>query len=213
MELKKGLIDALNWRYATKKFDSEKKINEKDFEELLEALRLSPSSFGIQPWKFLIVENKKLREELKGAAWGQSQIVDASHLIVLCSIRDMDESHADYFINQTAKIRGIKPEELEGFREMLLNSINGKSKLSLEEWNAKQVYLALGVLLISCAIKRIDACPMEGFDSKEFDRILGLGEKGLHTEVVCTLGYRDKDDKYSLLNKVRFDKDRVFEVI
>lgn len=210
MENKK-IIEALNFRYATKIYDSGKKIMNSDFEYLLESLRLAPSSFGLEPWKFLVIENKELREKLKVAAWGQPQITDASHLIVLCARKDVDENYIKKFIERTAKIRSIGKEQLAGFEEMLLGFRAARTKEWVSEWTKKQTYIALGFLLETAALKGIDATPMEGFDALKFDEILELKDSEYNSVVVCALGYRSKEDKYPNLKKVRFEKKDVFE--
>ncbi len=201
-----GIIEDLNWRYATKSF-AKKKIPQKDMDELLEALRLAPSSFGLEPWKFIVVDDEKTRGKLREAAWGQPQVTDASHLVVLCIRKDIDEKYVKKFIERTAKTRGTSVESLKGYEKMLLDFVNGKTPAALEEWSRKQVYIALGTLLTAAAQKRIDASPMEGFDSGKFDEILKLN--GLASTVICALGYRG-DDKYASAKKIRFDKKDVF---
>jgi nitroreductase/dihydropteridine reductase len=197
-----NIINALQWRYATKKFDATKKISAQDVDELLEVLRLSPSSFGLQPWKFVVVKNPALRQQLKGAAWNQAQITDASHLIVLCARTDLNPAFVRTYIEHTAEARKASVESLKGFEDMMLGSINTRSKDAVVDWNKHQVYLALGMLLEVAALKGIDACPMEGFDPAQFDKILGL--KDCTSAVVCALGYRAADDVQHA--KVRFPK-------
>ena len=204
------VINALNWRYAAKKFDTKKKVSKEDLNEIMEAVRLSPSSYGLQPWKFVVVTDPKLREKLKEASYGQPKVTDASHFIVLCARTDVDERLVGEFISSVAATRGVSRESLKDFEAMLLGF---SKKLSREEavaWAKKQVYIALGVLLEACALKRIDAGPMEGFDPVKFDEILGLKEKNLTSAVACAIGYRDKSDEYIKLKKVRFSKEDVF---
>lgn len=201
-----NITQALGWRYATKKFDTAKKISTPDFNELLEVLRLAPSSFGLQPWKFIVVKDAALRTQLKGAAWNQAQITDASHLIVLCARTDMDASFVRKYIEHTAQVRKASVESLKGFEDMMLGSIKARSA-HLIEWNKHQVYLALGMLLEAAALKGIDACPMEGFDPAQFDKILDL--KDCTSAVVCALGYRATDDDAANYVKVRFPKSDV----
>ena len=205
MENKNSFIDALNWRYATKKFDSAKKISEKDLNELLESARLSASSFGLQPWKFVVVEDKNLREKLKGEGFGQPQITDASHLIVLCSIRNLDEKYIKKYIEHVAKIRGISVDALKGSEDMMVGFAKQLGKQAMLEWTKKQTYIALGTLLSACALKKIDASPMEGFNPEKFDEILGLEKLGLASTVLCAVGYRSEKDETQNYKKVRFD--------
>ena len=205
MENKNSFIDALNWRYATKKFDSAKKISEKDLNELLESARLSASSFGLQPWKFVVVEDKNLREKLKGEGFGQPQITDASHLIVLCSIRNLDEKYIKKYIEHVAKIRGISVDALKGSEDMMVGFAKQLGKQAMLEWTKKQTYIALGTLLSACALKKIDASPMEGFNPEKFDEILGLEKLGLASAVLCAVGYRSEKDETQHQKKIRFD--------
>ena len=205
MESKNFFIDALNWRYATKQFDTTKKISEKDLNELLESARLSASSFGLQPWKFVVVEDKKLREKLRENGFGQPQITDASHLIVLCSVKNLDEKYVRKYAEHTAKIRGIPVESLKGFEDMLVGFAKQLGKQEMLNWTKKQTYIALGTLLSACALKKIDASPMEGFNPEKFDEILGLEKLGLASAVLCAVGYRSEKDETQNYKKVRFD--------
>ena len=205
-------LDSLNWRYAVKQFDSTKKIPEAQLNEILESLRLSPSSYGLQPWKFLVIEDIELREKLKPHSWDQTQITDCSHLIVMCRIDAIDEEHIDKYIALAAEAKGVIPEDLEGYKKMMVGNLLGREKpCYLRNWASKQVYLALGNLLTTAAIMRIDACPIEGFVPAEYDEILGLKEKGLSSVVVCALGYRSAEDKYSTSPKVRFAMEDIVE--
>ncbi len=206
------ILADLEWRYACKKFDPDKKLNKEEVDTLLESLRLTASSYGLQPWKFLLVNNKKLREELVAASFGQKQIAEASHLIVLCAKANVDEAHVDAFLEDVSETRGEKIENLEGFKKMLMMAVNRPEDKKLE-WAKKQLYIAMGTLLTVCAKLRIDSCPMEGFRPKEVNEILGLKEKGLRSVLLCPVGHRADDDKYTERSKVRFKKDEVIEVI
>lgn len=202
-------IDALQWRYATKKFDPTREVSGTDMQELLEALRLSPSSYGIQPWKFLVVTDPKIRAELRKNAWDQSQVTDASHLIILCAKNALGEQHISHYIHTIAQERGMSTEALEGYKKMMMGSAGRLSSEQMLEWNKKQVYIALGVLLTVCAEKGIDSCPMEGFDHVAFSKILGLEDQGLTAAVLCPVGYRAQDDSSALQKKVRFPADEI----
>lgn len=208
------IIKDLNWRYAIKKYDSSKKIQAEDIEILKEAVSLSPSSLGLQPYKILIIENKGLREKLKEKSQGQAQITDASHLFVFCSLSQISEIYVDSYIKQVAKRRNSIPSDLKLYRDSLWNSVS-KMKLEKEStyWAAKQAYLGLGNLLHTAARLQIDATPMEGFDPAGYDDILNLSEKGLTASVLCALGYRSEDDKYQHLIKVRKEKKYLFEIL
>lgn len=203
------VIDALKWRYATKKFDLTKKVIDEDFNELIEATRLSASSYGLQPWKLIVVKNKETREKLKAAAWNQPQITDSSHLIVFCAKKSVDSNYVKEYIALIARERGVSVDSLKEFEEMMIGFVNGHNSEFLANWTKMQTYIALGTLLETAAIKRIDACPMEGFDSAEFDKILGLEKEGLASAVVCAIGYRSKEDKAASYKKVRFPVDKL----
>ncbi|MBD65609.1 MAG: NAD(P)H-dependent oxidoreductase [Halobacteriovoraceae bacterium] len=207
------ILHSLNWRYACKKFDQNKKIKNEDLETILESLRLTPSSYGLQPWKFIIVEDSKIREELVGASWGQKQVAEASHLLVLCAPKLVDEKHVDAFMHSTVTARGQDIAEVSGFKDMLVKNIVGKDETWQYSWAKNQVYIALGQLLLTCALLNIDSCPMEGFKPKEYNRILGLDERGLNAMVVCPIGYRSEEDKYTKLAKSRFElKDLIIKI-
>lgn len=200
----------MNWRYATKKFDKNKKIDEATFDNLTEILRLSPSSYGLQPWKFIVVKNKEVREKLKEAGYGQDQITSASHFIIFANKTNIDDQLVDEYIKFVAKERGMDVSVLNGFRDMINGVISSQSSADLRNWASRQVYLAAGVLLNSCAIMGIDACPMEGLDIKKVDEILGLDKLNLESRMVVALGYRDETDDYLKNKKIRFPKENVF---
>lgn len=203
------LIDQLNWRYATKQFDPTRKIPAEQWAALEEALLLSPSSLGLQAWEFVVVEDPAVREELKAVSWGQAQITDASHLVVFTAKKDYGEADIDAYMQRISEVRGAPLDALAPFREMVEGGVSSKEPEARAEWLARQPYIALGVLLTSAALMGIDACPMEGIVPAEYDRILGLGEKGLTALVVATVGYRSPDDKYADMPKVRFPADRM----
>ncbi|MDO8553695.1 MAG: NAD(P)H-dependent oxidoreductase [Candidatus Micrarchaeota archaeon] len=206
------VIEDMNWRYAVKVFDSAKKVPQKDLDELLEVLRLSPSSFGLQPWKFLLITDSKIRAELRKNSWDQPKVTDASQLIVLCARTDMNEAYVHKFVKSIAETRGIPVDALKDYQGMMLGSVTGRSQEDLLNWSKKQVYISLGTLLTACAVKRIDACPMEGFDATAYDKILGLAQKGLTATVVCAVGYRGADEA-AKDKKVRFPKSEVITEI
>lgn len=207
--MKKEILEALNWRYATKKFDT-KKISEEDLNVLKESLHLAPSSFGLQPWRFIHVTSKDLREKIKGAAFGQSQVVDASDLFVLAAKRDLTENDIEHFVQSISKTRNIPAESLNGYKEMMLGHQKAMTHEQRAIWNQKQVYIALGFLLSSAAQMKIDACPMEGFSHADVDKILNLEKDGLTSVVLCPVGYRAHDDTTSSYKKVRYPKDMIF---
>jgi len=199
------VINALNWRYATKIFDASLKIDDAKFETLTEALRLSASSFGLQAWKFVVVENHDIRNELRKAGYDQAQFTNASHLIVLCRAK-IDEALVDNFMASIAETRKIMPSGLDGYKKVIMGSLSSRSADEVNNWAARQVYIALGTLLETAALLGVDACPMEGFDNAKFDEILKLGEKGLSSVVCCALGYRSALDEAAKNPKVRFPR-------
>lgn len=203
------LLDALRWRYATKAFDVSKKISDADLDILLESLRLSPSSFGLQPWTFIVVRDPALRARVREAAWGQPQVTDASHLIVLCAKKTIDAAFINAFIDFTVSERSQPRSVLEEYESMMLNFLAAITPEAQAEWMKRQAYIALGVLLTACAQLRIDATPMEGFEPTKVDAILGLSDKNLTPVLLCPVGYRSANDAYASLKKVRFPKEKV----
>ncbi len=201
------LINALNWRYSTKAFDPTRKIPAETWTAIEDSLVLSASSFGLQPYQFIIVKDPAIRAKLVPHAWGQKQIVDASHLVVFASRTSVTEAEIDELVQLTSSTRNVPAEALAGYRGMMTGILLADSfKAFAPHWTARQAYIALGSLLTHAALLGIDACPMEGFVPAEFDKILGLTEQGLTAAVACPLGYRAADDKYAGLAKVRFAK-------
>jgi len=207
------ILTALQWRYATKKFDADKKIPEEDFQKILDALILTPSSFGLQPWKFVVVEDPKLREALLPHSWNQAQVVEASHLVVLCRKNTIDEAHVQQHLERISEIQGVELSNLDPLKKMLHGAVLSNSEEVLALSAEKQVYIALGNLLTVAATMGIDSCPMEGFLPEKYAETLGLKEKGLTPVLVCPLGYRSIDDKYASAAKVRFENDDLIERI
>lgn len=204
------LLTQLNWRYATKQFDSQRKIDPKTWAALEESLVLTPSSFGLQPWKFIVVKDPATRERLVPASWGQRQVADASHLVVFAIKSNLGEQDIETYVNRIAEVRGATRESLAGYRDMMVGSlIKSRDDVGRNSWAANQTYIALGNFLTSAAVLGIDACPMEGIEPAKYDEILGLDKKGLHTVVVATAGYRAASDKYAGQKKVRFPKSEV----
>jgi nitroreductase len=208
------LINALNWRYATKKFDATKKIDQKTWNALEDTLVLTPSSYGLQPWKFLVITDKSVMQKLTTLSWGQKQVEDCSHLVVISIKEKMDEEHVNHFLKETAQTRGIPAESLDGYKKMMIGDVvNGpRGKVSFE-WAARQAYIALGNFMTSAALLGIDTCPMEGIDPIKYDDVLGLTNSGWRTVVACPAGFRSTDDKYSEAKKVRFSRAEIIQHI
>ena len=203
------LLDALNWRYATKAFDASKIIPADTWSALEESLVLTPSSFGLQPWKFLVIQDKALRESLVPHAWGQRQIADCSHLVVMTVKKSLSVADIDAFLARIVEVRGGTADALLGYRKMMLGS--HEQGFMSTDWAKKQAYIALGQFMAACALLKIDTCPMEGFVGPKFDEILGLEAQGMTTAVLCPAGYRSADDKYAVIPKVRFAAKDVIE--
>lgn len=205
-----SLLETLSWRYATKKFNSSKKIDAATWKALEESLALTPSSYGLQPWKFLVVQDPELRAKLREQSWGQGRVTDASHLVVFTHRTDITEADVDRYLARIAEVRGVSLESLAGFRKMMVdNLVNRGQRSDIPEWTARQTYIALGQLMTAAAALGVDATPMEGLDPQAYDRILGLEGSGYATTMACALGYRAEDDGYAQLPKVRFATDEL----
>ncbi|WP_339715448.1 nitroreductase family protein [uncultured Kriegella sp.] len=202
-------IDSLNWRYATKKFDNSKKVSESDLEVLLEATALSASSYGLQPYEILVIKDTELRLKLQQAAWGQVQTTQASHLIVLANKESFGEELVDDYLKNVSKTRGIAPEDLTGYADFMKSKLMTLTDGEKTIWTARQAYIALGNLLSAAADMKIDTCPMEGFDSEQFNEILNLKEKGLNAAVLVAIGYRSEEDETQHYKKVRKPKENL----
>ncbi len=205
-----ALIDKLNWRYATKKFDIDKRISSEQLDELLATVQLAPSSAGLQPYRIIVVENPDVKAKLRDAAKGQQQLTTASHVIVFAAETNVDSTYVKNYIDRIAETRGVDRINLEGF-EISINGLIGSMSVDGNVINNhKQAYLALGVLVSAAAELGIDACPMSGIDAAAFDEILGLKQLGLTTSVIAPIGFRAEDDKLSQAKKVRKPKDELF---
>jgi len=203
------LIQALQTRYATKAFDASKTIAAAEFEALLESLRLSPSSFGLQPWKFLVVENPELRSQLRAQSWNQPQVTDASHLIVLAVKESITAADIEKWIECLAITQNTPIGQLAPLQGMIQQFTGAMSADDMLHWNTRQLYIALGQLMTSAAVLGIDTCPLEGISPADYDQILGLTGSGYRTKVACALGYRSDTDKYASAPKARFPLDQV----
>ncbi len=207
------LISNLNWRYATKLYDTSKKVSAENLSTLKEAIRLSVSSSGLQPYKVFLIEDESVRQKLREVGYNQPQITDASNLFVFANIINVSAEDVDKYIAQIAKTRSVTVESLQGFSESMKNNISGMNDAEKNSWTAKQTYIALGNLINAAAHLRLDATPMEGFQNDKFDEILGLKEMGLHAAVIAAVGYRHPDDKTQHYVKVRKPNDELFVTI
>jgi len=198
-----NVIDALNWRYAVRQF-SEEKIDDEKLDELLSATRLSPTSYGLQPYRLIVVSDPNVRKKLLPYSMGQNKVVDSSHLIVFAAKTDIDDEMVDRYIHSVAETRGISTAELDGFAEHVKHVFSNMDAGEKHAWAHQQVHIALGTLLTTAALMKIDSCPMGGFESEGFDRVLGLDSLGLESSVICAVGVRHPNDSSALLPKVRF---------
>lgn len=206
------LLSALNWRYATKSFNPDQKIPTGTWAALEESLVLTPSSFGLQPWKFIVVQDAKLRETLVGHSWGQRQVADCSHFVVFAVKKALTLDDVDAYLARQVEVRGGSVESLAGYRNVIAGFRDrGASEGWLEHWSKQQAYIALGQLMAAAALLKIDTCPMEGLNPAKYDEVLGLAEQGLTTAVACAVGYRSDTDKYASAAKVRFTREQVIE--
>lgn len=203
------IIDQLSWRAAVKQYDPTKKLAGDELNTILEAGRLAPSWYGLQPWKFVVVSDDETKEKLSAAAWHQPQIKSSSHLLVLARRTDIDEGLAEELIDATAKTTGATPESLEGFRDALMAFISGMDQEARVHWATSQVYIPLGTMVAAASSIGIDNSPMGGFDREKFDEILGLREQNAASVVIMAIGHRSEEDEYSKRPKVRFGQDVV----
>ena len=204
------LLNQLRWRYATKQFDPARKISAADWCTLEESLVLTPSSFGLQPWRFIVVTNPAMKEKLVPASWDQRQVAEASHVVVFAIKKNLGPADVDRHLTRMAEVRGVGTDSLKGFRDMLLGFLaQPTDQFSADAWATRQIYIALGNFLTSAALLGIDTCPMEGIEPPRYDEILGLAAQGYRTVVVAAAGYRAGTDKYAALPKVRFATEEI----
>ncbi len=207
------LLEGFNWRYATKLFDPEKKVSDSEISILKEAIRLTPTSYGLQLFKVLIIKDPGLKNKLKEASYGQKQITDASHLFVFCNYLSVDNQAIDEYISLKARLEQKTPDDLKGYGNFIKQDFINRTDGQKSSYTTKQTYLALSSLLSACAELKIDACPMEGFDPDKYNQILGLSERGLNAAVIATVGYRSPADLTQFATKVRKPESSIFETI
>ena len=208
-----NFIENQKWRYATKKFDASKKVSASDLETLKEAIQLSTSSYGLQLYKVFIIENPEVRSQLQPASWGQSQIIEASHLFVFANIVDVQDQHIDAYVQNFANTRALTVEDLKGYSDFMKSKIVPLPVEQKAVWTSKQTYLALGNLLNAAAELKIDVTPMEGFEPEKYNEILGLNALGLNASLVAAVGYRHEEDATQHYVKVRKPKQELFITI
>jgi len=198
-----NIIESLQWRYATKKFDHTKILSQEKINILTEAFNLTATSYGLQPLKLVVIKDKALQRQLTEHSWNQQQVADASHVLVLCIENTVGEEYITNYFKNVKTIRNTPDEILDPFKNQLVDSFKNKPKEEISNWASKQAYLAMGNLLTVCALEKIDACPMEGFIPEKYNEILNLNDLGLHSVLVLPIGYRAEDDMFSELKKVR----------
>lgn len=199
------LIDALEWRYATKKFDPHRIVAPETWHALEQALVLTASSIGLQPWKFVVVTDAAVKAQLVPASYRQAQVADCSHFVVFAVRRNLGADHVDRHIARMIEVRGVAPESLVKFRAMTMGNLDkARAAGTLDTWQAHQIYIALGQFMAAAAVLGVDTCPMEGIEPAKYDEILGLAGTEFSTVVACAAGYRLPDDKYAVAKKVRF---------
>lgn len=200
------LLNALEWRYATKRFDVAKRIPADVWQALERALILTPTSYGLQPYRFIVLTDLEKRAELLAHSWNQRQVVECSHFVVLAARIKITEADVDKWIERLAEVRKVPAASLATYRGMMVGDVvHGSRGKASHEWAVRQAYIALGNLMTCAAVLGVDACPMEGIVSSEYDRVLELRDGGYATAVGCALGYRADDDRYAAVPKARFD--------
>jgi nitroreductase len=207
------LLSALRWRYATKRFDASREISDEIWAALEQSMVLTPSSFGLQPWKFLIIEDPELRVRLRSVSWGQAQVTDASRYVVFTARTSLGPADITAWTSRLSEVQGTLLETLKPLETVIEGFTKTMSPSAVQAWNTRQVYIALGQLMAAAAVLGVDTCPMEGIDPAGYDSVLGLAGSGYTTAVGCALGYRAADDRYATMAKARFPAERVIERI
>lgn len=205
-----AILTSLRWRYATKKFDPTRPIDEVTWKALEESLVLAPSSFGLQPWKFLVVTNQSIKDQLVGYSWGQRQVADAPYVVIFTVKHPMTSDDVKRFVLRMAEVQSVPYESLSGYENVVSGFLaKPPYPLDIREWSARQVYLAFATFLTTAAMLGVDTCPMEGLDPAGYDKVLGLEGSGYYTLAACPAGYRAADDKQAQRPKVRFPHEQI----
>lgn len=207
----KDLLTQLQWRYATKEFDPSAKIPADTWDTIEQSLVLTPSSFGLQPWKIFVLTNPTKKAELLEHSWNQRQVVDCSHFVIFAAPTSVGDQEIQSWIDCIASTRNVSTESLAGYQQMMEGFLGNLDEAARLAWAHRQIYIALGQLMTTAALLGVDACPMEGFVPTEYDRLFGLSERNLTTSVACALGHRSSGDKYASLPKARFERQAVIE--
>lgn len=206
------LLEAFKWRYATKKFDPSLRIDPETWSALEQTLVLSPSSFGLQPWKFLVVTDQAVKDSLVPLSWGQTQLSEASHVVIFAVKHPLTASDIRRHITRTAEMQGIDMQTLAGFEKVVVDFVNNPA-LDARAWSSRQVYIALGNFMTAAALLGVDTCPMEGIDPAAYDKALGLEGSGYFTVAACPAGFRAADDRAAGRAKVRFRDEEILQRI
>lgn len=211
--IKKSIASAIHWRYATKVFDTAKKISADDWQALKDSLRFAPSSYGLQPWKFILVENPQIRKELRAVSWNQSQVEDCSHYLVFTTLEKVSEDYIQKYLKRNSEVTGTPLEKLKAYGDLMTdNLVKGPRSETIKWWAQRQSYIAMGHLTLAAALLKIDTCCIEGLDPAAYDKILKLEGTGYKTVAAVACGYRSEADKYQANKKFRFEELDVFEV-
>lgn len=208
-----NVIDQYKWRYATKKFDTKKKISNSNIELIKESISLAPTSYGLQLFKVIIVEKKEIKDDLKKASFNQSQISDASHIFIFCNSTKIVENDIDTYIKNKAAIQNKTISEISGYGDFLKDTLLKKEHNKISTWTANQVYIALSHLMTFCPSLGIDSCPIEGFEASKYNKILKLNNRNLNSTVVAAVGYRSNKDSSQYEKKIRKSNDELFETL
>ena len=207
--MKETILQAFNWRYATKIFDTNKKVSQDDIDTIIESARMAPTAYGLQPFQIIKVQDEALRLSLRTeASFGQAQVTDASDFFVIAARTDVDESYITDYISRIAKTRDMDTTDLEGFKQTMIGDICGRTPEMRLSWASKQAYIALGSMIETAALVGVDACPMEGFVPTKVDEILGLSAHNLTSLAYLAVGYRG-EDYMAQAKKVRFSKEQI----
>ena len=204
-----NILESLNWRYATKKFDADRTLSDDQVNQILEAGNLAASSYGLQPYKFLVINNQELQDKLVPHSYNQSQVADASHVIVIAVRTDVDENYINAFAARIEKERGLDAGAMDTYKGMMLGTVGKLPPEDLHDWSAKQTYIVLGTMLAAAAAMEIDACPMEGFVAEDYDELLDLKSQNLRSVLVLPVGYRADDDAAQKQKKIRQPMDEI----
>lgn len=205
-----SIHDALYWRYAAKEFDSTAKLTNEERDTILEAIRLAPTSYGLQPFRVVVVTNPDVRTKLRAVSFDQSKVTDADTFLVFCARTNVSPADTQEYIDRTMAVRGVDAASLEGFKGMINGTIASMNQEQSEAWAARQAYIALGFGLETAAIIGVDACPMEGFDAAQYNEILGLSAQGLSAKAAMAIGRRNPTDAYATYKKVRLSDEAMF---